>query len=390
MVSKVVDEYKADLSLLLKGAEKVGEIAESEALEADQNKTVSKNVIDAIKEARLSKLLLPKKYGEPQVDLREYSQIIRTVGKYNTSAAWLTFLYSIHNSLVAFMTKEGAEEVINQGGLIADIFAPIGKVEKDGDGFRITGKYSFVSGILYSDWVALAVKMKLDDSEETELCMLNIPISDVEIVENWDTLGLRGTGSNQVIVDNVYVPKHHLIRLTVADRTGRPPQGYDKDYPLYDVPFFSSFSVGFPMVALGGAERLLQEFKNRTEKRVRMGGNSAKDSRHQGVLAELTIKYYESEGLLDKYISLLENYEMGKEDKRGEFAAIRAKITKNVTDIAVKVLLTLGGFSMFKGDPIEIFVRDLLAVCTHRSNLYEDSVESFGKTQFGFDVSING
>jgi 3-hydroxy-9,10-secoandrosta-1,3,5(10)-triene-9,17-dione monooxygenase len=144
------------------------------------------------------------------------------------------------------------------------------------------------------------------------------------------------------------------------------------------------------MVALGGAERLLQEFKNRTEKRVRMGGNSAKDSRHQGVLAELTIKYYESEGLLDKYISLLENYEMGKEDKRGEFAAIRAKITKNVTDIAVKVLLTLGGFSMFKGDPIEIFVRDLLAVCTHRSNLYEDSVESFGKTQFGFDVSING
>lgn len=386
----VLNENKANLNELLKGAEKVGKIAESESQEADENRTISQNVIDAIQEARLSKLFLPKKYGEPQVDLREYSKIIRTVGKYNTSAAWLTYLYSIHNILVAYLPKEGKEEVINQGGLIADIFAPVGKAVEDGDGYRITGKYGFVSGILYSDWVALAVKMKVDENEEPELCMLTLKTSEAEIVENWDTLGLRGTGSNQVVVDNVYVPKHRLIRLSLADRTGRPPEGYDKDYPLYDVPLFSTFAIGFTMVALGGAERLLQEFKNRTEKRVRTGGNSAKDSRHQGVLAELTVQYYEAEGLLDRYISILENYEMGKEDKRGEFAAIRSKITKICSEIAVKVLTTLGGFSMFKGDPIELFVRDLISVCAHRSNLYEDSIEAFGKTQFGFDVPING
>ncbi len=390
MVSDVLDRNKTDINDLIRGAKNVGKIAESEAQVADHNKTVSEDVVEAIKAAKLSKLLLPKQYGEPQVDLKGYARIIRTVGSYNISAAWLTYLYSIHNMLVAHLPKKGKEEVINQGGLIADIFAPVGKAEKDGDGFRITGTYSFVSGVLYSDWVALALKMKLDDSEVPELCMLMMPTSEVEIVKNWDTLGLRGTGSNQVVADNVYVPKHRLIRLSEADRTGKPPEEYDEDYPLYDVPLFSTFSIGFPMVALGGAERLLEEFKKRTEKRVRLGGNEASDSRHQGVLADLTIMYYEAEGLLDKYIQLLENYDMDKDDKRGEFAAIRSKITKIASDIAVKVLLTLGGFSMFKGDPIELFVRDLLAVCTHRSNMYEDSIEAFGKSQFGFDINING
>ena len=392
MLNTILDEEKTDIKKLLEGAEKVGKIAEAEALEADENKTVSSNVIDAIKEAKLSKLFLPKEYGEPQIDLREYSEIIRTVAKHNVSAAWLTYLYSIHNILVAHLPRKGRDEVVNQGGLIADIFAPIGKTEIDGDGFRITGKYGFVSGILYSDWVALAVKMQLEGDDSPQIYMLTLPTTDVQIEKNWDTLGLRGTGSNQVVVDNVYVPKHRLIRLSEADRTGRPPEAesYDADYPLYDVPLFSSFCVGFPMVALGGAERLLEEFKKRTEKRVRLNGGSAKESRHQGVLAELTIQFYEAEGLLDRYIQLLENYEMGKEDMRGEFSAIRAKITKTASDIAVKVLLTLGGFAMFKGDPVEMFARDLLALCTHRSNFYEDSVENFGKSIFGFDVHTNG
>lgn len=297
---------------------------------------------------------------------------------------------SEREAVFCLITKKGQKEVFHQGGLIADIFAPVGTVEKDGSGYWLSGKYSFVSGILYSDWVALSFRMKMEEQEKPELCMLTLKTSEVKIIKNWDTLGLRGTGSNQVVVDRVYVPEHRLIRLSLADRTGRPPEGYDKDYPLYDVPFFSSFAMGFPMVALGGAERLLEEFKKRTEKRVRLGGNVAKESRHQGVLAELTVQYYEAEGLLDRYISLLENYEMGKEDKRGEFAAIRSKVTKISSDIAVKVLTTLGGFSMFKGDPVELFVRDLLSVCTHRSNLYEDSIEAFGKTQFGFDVPING
>ena len=64
--------------------------------------------------------------------------------------------------------------------------------------------------------------------------------------ENWDTFGLRGSGSNQVIADNVYVPMERILRLTAADETGRPPEVYyDKDYPLYHVPFIQPFTLVF-------------------------------------------------------------------------------------------------------------------------------------------------
>lgn len=392
MPSHVVGEDQLSIDYFLAGAENIGKLAELEAVEAEKNATFSEKVIEAIKESRIPKLLLPKQYGGPQVDLRSYSKIIRTVAKCSPSAAWLSFFYSVHNTWVAYLPPEGREEIIKQGGLLADVFAPVGKVEKDADGYRLSGVWNFASGVLYSDWIGLGVMMELSDSHEPELCMLVLPTSEVKIVKNWDTFGLRATGSNQVIVEDVYVPVERIVRVSVANSTGRPPEeDYDKDYPFYDVPYFAAFFMGFPLISLGGAERLLAEFKTRTEKRVRIEQVQEKESpRSQRVLAELKVKFYEAEGLMDRYISLLENYQKDGGTGREEFFAIRAKIIQICAEIAVKVLLTLGGNAVFKGDPVELFTRDLLTIATHKTSLYEDSVDYFGKSLFGFETLALG
>lgn len=144
------------------------------------------------------------------------------------------------------------------------------------------------------------------------------------------------------------------------------------------------------MVALGGAERLIEEFKERTEKRTRLRGVIAKESRHQGVLAELNIRYFEAEGLMSRVFDMLENYNPNDGDQRAEFAAIRARIIHNCTEIAQRVLLVLGGFALYKGHPVELFFRDMHAVSAHRSNLYDDSIEAYGKSLFGFEHGVVG
>lgn len=378
--------YETDVNALIAGAERVGQLAEEELQEAEKNATFSPKVIDAIKEAQLNRLMLPKKYGGPQVDLRTFMKIIRTVGKYNTSAAWLTYFYGLHNVVPAFLPEKGRDEVVYQGGMICDVFPPVGKIEKDGNGFRFSGTWDFASGVLYSDWVGLGAVTELPDSQGPEYVMLVMPTSEVEVVRNWDPLGLRPTGSNRVVVDNVYVPLHRVVPIDRAVETERPPEeNYDKDYPYYDVPFFAAYCAGFPAIALAGAERLLEEFKIRTEKRIRVDGVSEKNSpRGQRVLAELTTEYQAAEGLMERYLTLLET----NEGSREEFFALRSKITKIVSDIAVKVLLSLGGMATRRGDVIEVFVRDLLTLATHKTTLYEDSVDYFGKKLFDLETGL--
>ncbi|WP_223589164.1 acyl-CoA dehydrogenase family protein [Neobacillus bataviensis] len=394
MGNYAVQEKDVTVEELLAGAEKVGILAEQEAQEAEKNATISENVVNLIKETQISRIMLPKKYGGPQVDLKTFAKIVRKVANYNISAAWLTYLYPLHNMLPSFLPEKGADEIINQGGLICDIFAALGKAEKDGDGYRISGKWSFVSGVNFSDWVGVGVMIQFPDNPKPVYCLPMLKVSEVEVVNNWDTFGLRGSGSNQVIADNVYVPMERILRLDEAELTRRPPvEDYDKDYPFYHVPFFPSFYFGFAAMALGGAERILTEFKVLTEKRVRLmdGVRESESPRSQRVLAEMTTEFHAAEALIDKYINLLENYEKdGCVTQPGEFFAIRTKAIKICVDIAVRALLTLGGGALYKGGPMELFLRDIMAVATHKTSLYEDSVAAYGKELFGFDSGVRG
>ncbi|MGP9039614.1 acyl-CoA dehydrogenase family protein [Cytobacillus kochii] len=379
---------------LLQGAEKIGMLAEEEAHEADKNATVSANVVNLIKETQISRMMLPREYGGPQASLSTFAKVIQKVANYNLSAAWLTFLYPLHNSLPSYLPKAGRDEVVNQGGLIADIFAALGTAEPDGDGLRISGKWNFVSGILHSDWVGVGVKVQLPGRDKPVVCLPILKTSEVEIVKNWDTFGLRGTGSNQIIADNVYVPKERILDLEKAESTRRPPEeDYDKSYPFYHVPFYPAFYIGFPAIAIGGAERVIEEFKVLTEKRVRLmdGMRESESPRSQRVIAEISTDLHAAKGLMAQYISLLENYEKdGEMTPLGELFAIRTKIIKLCTDIAVRAMLTLGGAALYKGGTLEMFIRDILSVATHKTSLYEDSVAAYGQDLFGFESGVRG
>ena len=81
---------------------------------------------------------------------------------------------------------------------------------------------------------------------------------------------------------------------------------------------------------------------------------------------------------------------MARITSRSEFFAIRTKIIKICVDIAVRALLTLGGGALYKGGPMELFLRDIIGVATHKTSLYEDSVAAYGQDLFGFESGVRG
>ncbi|WP_247747387.1 acyl-CoA dehydrogenase [Alkalihalobacillus sp. BA299] len=372
---------------LIEKAREAGQLAESELVTSEQNASVSQNFVDKLIESGITRTMLPKEYGGPQISLRGLGAIVRTIAYHNISAAWVGYFFPLHNSLPSHLPQEGRDEIVKSEDLIVDVFAPVGQMTVVEGGIRLTGTYNYTSGVAFAKWIGLGGFAQLPESDRPEFLMCFIRKDEVQVNINWDTFGLRGSGSNQVVATDVFIPRSRILRLEVANDTRRPPEGsnYDSDYPFYHVPFFSAFYLGFPNMALGGAKRLIDEYKKRTEARVRLHGENEKDSpRSQRILAKLMLQYKKAIGLMDQYYELLATYETEGPYEKGEFSAIRAEIIKISQDIATTVMVSLGGAALTKNDTIEVFVRDIIAVASHVTSLYEDAVYSYGRNLYGY------
>ena len=146
MAQQLVKQPELTEEALLEGARRVGELAESQAKQAEEDASVSSEVVELMKEVGITQMMVPKNQGGPDVSLRTFVKVLRKVANYNVSAAWLTFLYPLHNMLPAYLPKESQEKIYNDGGLIADIFAAVGEAERVEGGYRVSGKWNFVSG----------------------------------------------------------------------------------------------------------------------------------------------------------------------------------------------------------------------------------------------------
>ncbi|TQR08585.1 acyl-CoA dehydrogenase family protein [Psychrobacillus soli] len=374
---------------LMESAKKIGKLAESERLIADEKNTISGNVIDLIKKEGINKLIMPEEYGSVQIDFTTYTDMIKTVGFYNLSASWLTYFYSLHNSWAAYLPKHRRDEIYHDGGLLADILAPLGRAKRVDGGYILTGTYNFVSGIKHSKWCAVGAVVV--DKETPEQIVLVIDADNVNIVENWNSLGLRGSGSHTLVIEDLFIPNDLSFRIQDIQKKSKPLEGpFDSNYLYYNVHFLPAFYVGFPAMSIGGAERAIEEFKKRTENRIRISGEPEKASpRSQRVIAEMMMKLQAAKGLMRTYIEMLEE-DTGHKYDPSEYKAIRACIIQYCIDIAQRALLTSGAAALIKGHPLEMIVRDLLAIGTHVTSLYEDAVDAYGKMLFGYNSEVRG
>lgn len=366
------------LTRLLASAKRIGEFAEAERLQADLDSTISEKVVEVIRQEEVHKLIRPGAYGDVKVDYKQFVKFIETVGYYNLSAAWLTYFYSLHNAWVAFLPEHRQKEIYESNGLLADIFAPVGKVEDVEGGYILNGVYNFVSGINFSEWVAVGALGSTPDQKPYRMGLV-VHRKDFKIEKDWDSLGLRGSGSNTIVIKDLFVPYDLTMNLSEIEQKRRPnSENYDKDYLYYHVPFHSAFFVGFAAMALGAAERAIHEFEKASAGRVRMNGEyELATPRNQKVTANLHLKLVTAKSLMDVYVAKLTDKE--EQISAAQFKMIRSEVVQHCVDIGVKAVLTLGASALKKGHPVEMISRDLIAIGAHVTSLYEDALDSYGK-----------
>lgn len=220
-------------------------------------------------EAGMFSLTVPRIYGGHQVDTTLYKDVVSELGRGDAGVAWAVSLVNACNWMgAALYPKHVADEIFDKpDARCAGVFSSRAcKARKAPGGIFIEkGMWFFNSGVYHAQWDLLGVPMFDDAGEPTGPGIAVLPISDVNILHDWDTMGLRGSGSSNVSVENVFVPDERIVALKACNEgTALTQFADDAAYRTAFAPLMMTI-LSFPV--LGAGMHMLEEFMATLPKR---------------------------------------------------------------------------------------------------------------------------
>jgi indole-3-acetate monooxygenase len=249
--------WEPDTSLVDRARE-IAPIVRAHSEEAERKRRLSQPVLKALRETGLLRMTTPRSLGGLETDPVTRALVAEEIGRHDAAAAW-----TLENPLdwaffCSRLPDEGVEEIYSGGAdiLIAAQFGRPMKATLVKGGYRISGRAPFVSNCYDADWISSTVLV--DDGQsaggEPEMRMVYFPREKCEIIDTWDVMGMRGTGSNDISVTDVYVPRSRTFLMAPDFEPGSHYRG-----PLYRLPVVGAAASGIPTPMLGVARRTLDE-----------------------------------------------------------------------------------------------------------------------------------
>jgi GTP cyclohydrolase II len=225
--------------------------------ETEELRRIPAPTIAELKAAGVVQMLAPKAVGGFGMGLETYVQVVRRLAQGDASTAWSVGHLVEHVWMLARWPQQAQDEVFANGPapLAAATGAPPGSAEKVPGGFAISGRWSFASGVMHADWALLAVQ----HGDVRLQCL--VPMADLELLDVWHTAGLRGTGSNDLRAEALFVPAHRALEWKLLAAADNPGSFIHPD-PSIHIPMATFLNMVAPAAALGAAEHALEEFRN--------------------------------------------------------------------------------------------------------------------------------
>src|SRR5438128_10560429 len=241
-------------------------------------------------EAGLFRALQPKRYGGYELDPEVFFQAGIDIGTVCGSSAWILTVVGVHNWQLALFPPQAQEDVWHEdpSGQISSALAPTGTVERVDGGFRLRGRWSFSSGCDFCQWVVLGgIVPPTQEDAPPDVRSFLVPRSDYIIDDNWHVMGLCGTGSKDIVVENAFVPEYRTHSYLDAFYLRHPGTALN-DGRLYRLPFGLLFAYTLSAAAIGVATGAFAAFREQQQRRVNLrdGGRVAEDPFAQLRLAE--------------------------------------------------------------------------------------------------------
>jgi resorcinol 4-hydroxylase (FADH2) len=387
---------KLSVPELLSRAGVIADIVRARALETETNRRIADDIIERMREAELFRVLQPQAYGGFEYGFDVFAELVAAIGRGCGSSAWVYGLGAVHQWFAACFPREAQDEFWEDPGAIAaGSYAPVGKTVAVAGGYRTSGVWSFASGCDNARWYFLSTMVPPTDGGAAPRPMfLLVPREDARIDDNWHTMGLAGTGSKNIVTDDLFVPAHRA--LAIADlAAGTSPGTLINTNPLYRQSFLSVVPVTLIAPVLGMAEGALADFVDMVKGRATRGA-VAGGNRRMADFATIQSRVAEATGCIDAarlmmFRDLAETYaSAAREEPPSLDMRLRNRLshtfcTRLLVQAVDALFVAVGGQGIFLETPLQRVWRDAHAAASHISLNWDAVSTMYGQYALGLE-----
>jgi indole-3-acetate monooxygenase len=390
MIFKSLMFLRSAMTLLVDRARELAPALLQRSAELDHARRLPADLAQTLAGQGFMTMLLPVEYGGAELSPLELVEVLEALGAIEGAVGWCSMIASTTTINAAYLPHAQASLIWNRPDVITGgVFAPRGTATIEGDHLRVTGQWPWGSGSANCDWLLGGVlvlgpdgKPRMTAAGRVDARMAWFPKADVTLIDTWHTLGMRGTGSGDLKVDNVLVPYERTVSL-VEDKPRI-------DRPLYAFPAFGLLALGIAGVALGIARGAVDDLMELAGAKVPVGARKPVAHRPatQSALGEAEASLRAAKAFVHDeagkaWEAASNNGSLSLKDRAGlRMAATHAvrtsaAVVRSMHDLA-------GGTSVYENSPLERRFRDI-HVATQHIMVAPGTWEQAGRALLGLD-----
>jgi 3-hydroxy-9,10-secoandrosta-1,3,5(10)-triene-9,17-dione monooxygenase len=361
------------------------------ATDAEKERRLPAESVKELKESGVMRLLQPKRFGGFETDPRQFYEALFSVAAACGSTGWVTGVVGVHPWQIALFPDQVQHEVWDDDPdtWVSSSYMPGGRMTPTEGGYILNGRWSFSSGCDHCQWAILGVILDRGDGGAPAMWNVLIPRRDYRIEDVWHTMGLCGTGSNDIIVDELFVPEYRTIDL-VKMFSWQSPGLEVNTSPLYRLPFGTMFSNAITGSIIGMAEGVLAENLEYTKARVsKSWGKATEDPYTVTALGRAASEVDACRQHLLRNIGEMYDVARSGDEITMEMRSRARRDQVQGTARAIAALDDIfdrsGAGTIMLSNPIQRLWRDAHAGRHHTVNSVDRSLHSYGMTVMGFN-----
>jgi alkylation response protein AidB-like acyl-CoA dehydrogenase len=365
----------------------------ADAAEAERHRRPTDAQIRAMEEAGVFRMMVPRAHGGLELDLDAFLEVGLALAEADVSIAWVTSFCIEHNWMLCQFPEAFQKELYAEADwiLAPGVVAPTGQAAREDGGYRLSGRWSWGTGVMHSSWVIVGTLVAGEELSPDAMLFTALPMDDVRIEDVWHVDGMCGTGSNDIVVEGAFVPAERTVRI--ADMVNGQAHGATlHEGPLYRTPMIPILMLAASMPLVGRAVWAARSFGEYLKGKMRinaMGTPSSEKPAAQIRLADATLEAAQAEHTLRSVaadVMRLRNEATVLD--RSRWAASITHAVHQARRVLQDVAEASGGSAHFLHHPLQRALRDVSTASAHVAFDHDAQRELYGRLLLGLEPTV--